>query len=43
MVECILFAVGQPRDCFIRSVAFEAMPSALGRSERSGRGVGSTD
>lgn len=28
LLDCILFAVGQPRDCFIRSFGFESMPNA---------------
>ncbi|CAL9324558.1 SDR family oxidoreductase [Streptomyces sp. SudanB66_2053] len=27
LLDCILFAVGQPRDCFIRSFGFESMPA----------------
>lgn len=27
LLDCILFAVGQPRDCFIRTFGFESMPA----------------
>jgi NAD(P)-dependent dehydrogenase (short-subunit alcohol dehydrogenase family) len=28
LIDCVLFAVGQPRDCFIRSFHFEQAPTA---------------